>query len=154
MAQDPIEVVALNEDLSGEDLRVFLVLAGQVDFENLLVVNQADLARKMGWKRQNVQRAIKRLIKVGVLLEGPKIGLSRSYRFNPEFGWKGTARNHVTALKDERERRMKAAGITGVIEGGGKPEPSKPSEPEPEQISTYNPHCGDFWPELLQEATA
>ena len=39
------------------------------------------------------QRSIKRLIALGVILEGPKIGISRSYRLNPEFGWKGSARN-------------------------------------------------------------
>jgi len=146
IAQDPIEVVALSQELSGEDLRVFLVLAGQVDFENLLVVNQAEIARKMGWLRNNVNRSIKRLIALGVLFEGPRIGTSRSYRFNPEFGWKGTAKNHVTALKDERNKRMKAAGITGVIEGG------KPQPPETEagQVSTHNPHCDDLFPELLE----
>ena len=52
------------------------------------------------------------------MLEGPKIGISRSYRLNPEFGWKGSARNHVIALDQERKKRMANAGIKGVIEGG------------------------------------
>ena len=31
-------------------------------------------------QRQNVQRSIKRLMELGVILEGVKIGVSRSYR--------------------------------------------------------------------------
>jgi len=154
MAQNATKILALSDDLGKEDYKVFLYLTSVIDFENLLVINQSQIAREMGRQYQNINRSIKRFVKLGVLIEGPRIGVSRSYRFNPEFGWKGTARNHVTALKDERERRMKAAGITGVIDGGGKPELPKPTAQEPEQVSTYNPHCGDFWPELIQEATA
>jgi len=155
MAQDATRILALSEDLGREDYRVFLYLTSMIDFENLLVINQSQIAREMGRQYQNINRSIKRLVKMGVLIEGQRIGVSRSYRFNPEFGWKGAARNHVTALKDERERRMKAAGITGVIDGGGKPDLPKSPEPEPEpkQASTYNPHCGELWPEL-REATA
>jgi len=144
MAQDATRVLALNDDLGGNDLKVFLFLTSMVDFENQLLVNQAEIARQMGKKRNHVNRSIKRLIELGVLLEGPKIGLSRSYRFNPEFGWKGSTKNHVTALQDERQRRMKAAGITGVIEGGSKPE----------QPSIRDDLTRDMFPELLEEATA
>ena len=97
---------------------MFAKLLGRIDFENLMVVNQAELAKELGMHRQHVQRSIKRLIALGVILEGPKIGISRSYRLNPEFGWKGSARNHVIALDQERKKRMANAGIKGVIEGG------------------------------------
>jgi hypothetical protein len=49
---------------------------------------------------------------IEALLEGPRIGVSRSYRLNPNFGWKGSARSHQRAL----EERMKATGIK-VIQG-------------------------------------
>ena len=52
------------------------------------------------------------------------MGISRSYRLSPNFGWKGSARNHVIALDQERKRRMAAAGITGIVQGG---------EPNPER---------------------
>ena len=44
--------------------------------------------------RQHVQRSIKRLIQLGIILEGVKIGISRLYRLNPAFGWKGLAKGH------------------------------------------------------------
>ena len=58
---------------------MFAKLLGRIDFENLMVVNQAELAKELGMHRQHVQRSIKRLIALGVILEGPKIGISRSY---------------------------------------------------------------------------
>lgn len=124
MAQDPLRILA-ESDLSGNDFRVLFKLMGQLDFENLIVINQAEIARSMGMHRQHVRRSIKRLIDLDALLEGPRIGINRSFRLNPKFGWKGSAKNHVAALDQERRRsdeerrqRMEAAGITGVIDGG------------------------------------
>ena len=51
--------------------------------------------------RHNVNRSIKKLIELGVILEGVKIGISRSYK-QPNFGWKGSAKGHREALH-ERE---------------------------------------------------
>ena len=118
MAQDPAMILAQDKSLGADDFRVFFGLVAHIDYENLLVLNQADLARELGMQRQNVQRSIKRLIGTGAILEGPKIGVSRSYRFNPQFGWKGSAKNHITALDEVRQQRMQAAGITGIVSGG------------------------------------
>ena len=62
--------------------------------KNLIQVSQADIARELDMHRQHVQRSIKRLIQLGIILEGVKIGISRSYRLNPSFGWKGSAKGH------------------------------------------------------------
>ena len=117
MAQHAMDLLA-DSDLDGQGWRVLAKLLSRLDFENLLVLNQAELARDLKMHRQHVQRAIKKLIELGVLLEGPRIGISRSYRLDPNFGWKGSARNHVTALDQLRKERMKAAKITGVVQGG------------------------------------
>jgi hypothetical protein len=117
MAQNPAMSLA-RSDLGADDYRVLFGLIARLDYENLLVLNQADLARAIGMQRQHVQRAIKRLIGIGVLLQGPKIGISRSYRLNPEFGWKGKAKAHQAALDEQRNQRMKNAGISAVIDGG------------------------------------
>lgn len=116
MAQDALDLLA-NAGLDGQDYRVLMKLLARLDFENLLVLNQAELGRELNMQRQHVQRSLKRLIDIGVLLAGPRIGVSRSYRLNPKFGWKGSGRNHVIALDQERQRRMAAAGISGVIDG-------------------------------------
>ena len=105
------------------EYRVLWMLFVYLDFENHLVISQAVIARELGMQRQNVQRAIKRLIEIGTLLEGPKIGQNRSYQLNPEFGWMGSAENHVKALDEHRRKRMKAARITGLV-----PNPDKDPE--------------------------
>lgn len=106
MSQDALAV--LQQFKRVEDFRVLMALLARLDFENLLVVNQADVARDLDMKRENVNLAIKRLIAAGALLEGPRIGVSRSYRLNPQFGWKGSAKGHVIALKDYRRERAAA----------------------------------------------
>ncbi|EAV6897715.1 hypothetical protein FA598_25430, partial [Salmonella enterica] len=59
-------------------------------------------------KKSAVSRAIRHLLEFGIILEGPKIGRSKTYRLNPQFGWKGTVSNHKKALKN---------GLS-VIQGG------------------------------------
>lgn len=109
-----------------EEFRVLMALLELVDYENKIVVHQADIARELGMLRQNVSSAIKRLVEAGVILKGPKKGINCSYQLNPEFGWKGSGKNHVTALQKHREERMKAANITGVIENKDpKPQPNE-----------------------------
>ncbi|ECJ2098818.1 hypothetical protein ACI5M7_005093, partial [Salmonella enterica subsp. enterica serovar Typhimurium] len=51
-------------------------------------------------KKSAVSRAIRHLLEFGIILEGPKIGRSKTYRLNPQFGWKGTVSNHKKALKN------------------------------------------------------
>jgi hypothetical protein len=96
------------KELGEEGLAVFLALVGHLDFENRLVLNQAELGRKFGILRQNVQRSIKRLMGMGVLLEGPKSGQNRTYQLNPALCWKGSAKNHHEALSEQRKKKMKA----------------------------------------------
>lgn len=117
MAQSAMDLLA-ESNLGAQDWNVLAKLISRLDFENLLVLNQAELARDLKMQRQNVQRSIRTLVSIGVLLEGPRIGISRSYRMNPNFGWKGSARGHVVALDQLRQDRMKAARIDGVVQGG------------------------------------
>lgn len=135
MSQDAAMMFA-QSDLGADDFRVLMSLLAKLDFENLLLLNQAELGRELKMQRQNVQRSVKRLIGMGVLLEGPRIGVSRSYRLNPHFGWKGSARNHVIALDQERKRRMAAAGISGVIDGGTK-EAEASAERDPNTLDMF-----------------
>ena len=77
-----------------------VAMLARLDYENLIQVNQAEVAEQVGMNRHNVNRSIKKLIELGVVLEGVKIGVSRSYRLNPNFGWKGSAKGHREALHE------------------------------------------------------
>ena len=93
MAQNGAEILS-QSNLSGNDFKVLMKLLSVLDYENLIQVSQADIARELDMHRQHVQRSIKRLLELGIVLEGVRIGISRSYRLNPNFGWKGSAKGH------------------------------------------------------------
>ena len=99
MAQNGAEILA-QSNLSGNDFKVLMKLLSVLDYENLIQVSQADVAEQVGMNRHHVNRSIKKLIELGVVLEGVKIGISRSYRLNPNFGWKGSAKGHREALHE------------------------------------------------------
>ena len=114
MSMDAALEIALDERIQGQDLRVFLVLLSKLDYENWLRVCQADLAAALGMTKGNTSRSIKRLIDAEILLEGPKVGTSKTYRLNPAYGWRGSAKKHREALRDRLE----------VIQGGKDQEPA------------------------------
>ena len=88
-----------------DDFRVLMALLERLDYENLITTNQSDIARDLGMDSAQVNRAIKRLVQLGAILQGPRVGVSRSYRLNPRFGWRGSANGHVIALDQEIKRR-------------------------------------------------
>jgi hypothetical protein len=114
MAQGAMEMLAAS-DLRGDDLRVLLLLMARLDFENLISLEQTAVAEKLGMLRPNVNRSIKRLVEIGCLLEGPKIGRSRTYKLNPTYGWKGSGKEHQKALRTAD--KAKAKGFS-VVKGG------------------------------------
>jgi hypothetical protein len=108
--------------LTGEQTSVLLYLFGKLDFENWLRVSQQEIAEALDMNQPNVSRAIKVLLEKRVIHKGPKVGTSLTYRLDPNFGFKGRAKNHG-ALKQELARQN---GLR-VIEGG-KDEPEDPNQ--------------------------
>ena len=102
MAQEAMMMLA-KSNLTGNDMKVMWAMLARLDYENLIQVNQAEVSEQVGMNRHNVNRSIKKLIELGVILEGVKIGISRSYRLNPNFGWKGSAKGHREVLHEHFE---------------------------------------------------
>lgn len=125
VAQDPMLELA-RSDMGVEAWRVFAHLVSVLDFENWINLNQSAAAREMGMKQPGYARGVRKLIEVGVVLPGPKVGRNATFRLNPQFGWKGSAKGHNEALAE----RMKARGFS-VVQGGGDPlEGASPGERE------------------------
>jgi len=97
-------------DLTLEETRVLMLLFSQLDFENWLRVAQIEIANELNMKKQNVSRAIKKLVEKGILHKGPKVGTSWTYRLDPSFGWKGKAskKKHT----QDALRKAKELGLT------------------------------------------
>lgn len=110
-------ITRYSKDLSKESWLIFWMLCGHVSLQgNKVVVNQAEVGRLMGLPRQSVQRAIKQLLEVGLILEGPKEKRSRTYSLNPEVVFRGSAKDHEREIEKYRKKRTKAR--MKVLEGG------------------------------------
>ena len=114
MAQGPLIKLA-KANLGGQALKAFMLLCGKLDFENWVNVSQAELANELSMNPSHMSRAIAKLIAEGVILKGPSVGNRKTYRLDPAYGWKGSAKNHRDALN----QRVKHAGLA-VHEGGRK----------------------------------
>ena len=122
LSQERSDMLA-NSDLEKTDFRVLLKLIGILDMDNLIAINQSEIAVNMGLQKQHFSRSIKKLLAEGILIEGAKLGQHKSYRLNSYYGWKGSTENHNNALEKDPiplSDRMKQAGIESVIDGGKK----------------------------------
>jgi Firmicute plasmid replication protein (RepL) len=113
------------KDLSKESWLVFWVLCAELSLgKSEVVVNQAEMGRRMGFSRQHVHTALKQLLEVGLILEGPKEKQSRTYSLNPEIVFRGSAKDHAKEIAKYRKKNTKPR--MKVLEGGKKAE--KPPE--------------------------
>jgi hypothetical protein len=122
LSQERSEMLA-NSDLGLVDFKVLHKLIGILDMDNLIAINQSEIAASMGLQKQNLGRAIKKLLAEQILIEGAKLGQHKSYRLNAYYGWKGSTENHNAALEADPiplSDRMKQSGIESVIDGGKK----------------------------------
>ena len=94
--QDMISNIA-DEKLTYEEYRVFLKLLGKMDFDNYLTISQKELSQELDMKQPNISRAIRALCERKIIIEGPRAGLSKTYRFNPFVAHKGSERNNTIA---------------------------------------------------------
>ena len=98
--QDAFISIAEDREIKAQPSRVLYFLMGNLDFENFIQIPQVEICQRLGMKKQDVSKAIKILFEKKVLLVGPKIGRSLSYRLNPYYGWKGKVSNLKKAKKN------------------------------------------------------
>jgi hypothetical protein len=94
--------------LTGEQHDVLWAILGRVGFENVVIVNQAEIARDLGIRAPQVSRSIRRLVESRLLTPGPKVGANQSYSINPTFFWRGQGRKHQQAAREYEKRRIDA----------------------------------------------
>ena len=125
MAQSPMMLIAKSK-IGDQAKNVLFALFSKVDFENFILINQSEIAKELEMDKGDVSKAISKIVDLGVIIKGPKVGKSTTYRLNPEFGWKGSANNHKEALMEQ----MKGRGLS-VVEGGkGKALEAKTETPD------------------------
>lgn len=101
MSDTLAEAMAFDKELSRQEpTRVFWYMVKRLDFENYIRVPQAEIVEALEMKKQNVSKAIALLERKGVLLRGPKVGQSYSWRLNPNCGFKGDPNGKVIKFPD------------------------------------------------------
>ena len=103
-SQEALELLASDEDLSKESLRILMFLMARLDFENWIQVTQKEISEKLRIKKPNVSKAISLLESKEIILRGEKIGRSYAFRLNPDFGWKGKVKNLDEYRKEKNNR--------------------------------------------------
>lgn len=102
---EAFEGLAADKALRGAPLTVFTFLLSRLDWENYIAVQQQDIAAKLDMHRVSVTKALGVLVKKGVLLRGPDLGRSASFRLNPHYGWRGS----IVNLEEARRAHVKLA---------------------------------------------
>ena len=68
-------------------------MLSETNFDNYVCISQQYIADELGMKRPNVTKAIKGLKEKNIIVEGPRLGLNKTYRLNPYIAHKGKNRN-------------------------------------------------------------
>ena len=109
------------QDVTGEDLKVFMAMTSKMDFKNFIRFSQTQLAEEIRIPRPNVSRSIKHLIELDILREGPRAGLNKTYMLNPNMGIKGKQRKQKVIDYEEAKatriaEKTKKSSTTGKAE--------------------------------------
>jgi hypothetical protein len=78
--------VAMDPELDGVDLRVFLYLGTLLNFDEPVHHSQLELALCLGRRKEHISRAIRRLTEAGILVPGPEGNRASKWRLNPDYG--------------------------------------------------------------------
>lgn len=100
MAQEGLlEILSYYDQLKGEGLRVLLSALAVLDFNNVIEINQSEIAKKINMRASHFNRSWKKLVQLGIILEIPRAGRTKAYRLNPIYGWKGSSTSHKGVLR-------------------------------------------------------
>lgn len=81
----------VDQRLTGEEMRVLLVILAFTDYENIIATTQAHIAERLGINPTAVSRAYSRLKKLSLIYESTTKGGVKQLRVSNEFGWRGSA---------------------------------------------------------------
>lgn len=97
-----MEQAKYEKPLTQTEYRVRDMLLGLIHIGNWAIINQSEIARQLRIDQADVSKAIKRLIALGIVIKGEKMGKMYQYMIAPGFAFKG-------ALPEGQELVKKAA---------------------------------------------
>lgn len=99
------EQAKMERPLTQTEYRVRDWIIGTIGLDNFVHVNQSEVARELRVQRADVSRAIKRLIELEILIQGPKFGRSNSYKVHPAFCFRGSLDRAVASRREAIKNR-------------------------------------------------
>ncbi len=103
--QDSLAIIATDEDMTGQTLKVMLLLMSELEFENYIPIKQVTVAAKLKMQKTHVSTAMKLLVNKGIILK-VKEGTTTGYKLNPTYGWKGKVSNMEIEKKRIARRKV------------------------------------------------
>ena len=100
--QDSLAMIATDDDMTGQTLKVMLLLMANLEFENYITIKQVAIAKELKMDKSDVSKAMRLLVDKGIILK-VKEGTTTGYKLNPHYGWKGKVSN----MEIEKKRIVK-----------------------------------------------
>lgn len=104
--QDGLAWMAKQENMTGEQWRVFAYLVSRLDFDNFLKIAQKDIAEELKMNVKAVSRAMRGLRELDIITVGPMAGHSKTYRLNPRIAHRGAKNFHNTLIEYDQLKEL------------------------------------------------
>lgn len=102
---------AIDNRLTLTDYRVRDYMLCKVDMVNFVHFNQSEAGRVLGIDQAHISRSVKKLVDMGIVLEGPKAGKFRTYQINPALAFRGGLSNGINARQHIIKQKANGATI-------------------------------------------
>lgn len=120
LSQDPLLEIAQDREVTLQVHRVLMYLNAVLDFDNFIYTPQVEISKHLRMDKSSVSQAIQVLVDKSIVVRGPKIGQSSTFRLNPLFGWKGkivALRKELTPedsthIRHQKKQRQKRQAVT------------------------------------------
>jgi len=123
--QDAAKCMAKHPELGAEALRVWLYVVGTVGYENILAMSLSSVGRELGMQRQNVSRAVNRLVETGILEPVGTFNRSKTYRLNSQVGWRGSVKQLAKHRQGIGQKERRIRPDLRLVEGGKVRDPAR-----------------------------
>lgn len=94
---------AIEGKLTLTDYRVRDYLLCMCGIGNFVHFNQSAASRELSIAQPNISKSISKLVKMGIVLEGPKSGKFKTYQINPALAFSGGLRDGAKAQRKSVE---------------------------------------------------
>lgn len=103
--QNSLAIIAEDKEITGQTLKVLMVLMSNLEFDNHITIKQTVIAEKLKMQKTHVSRAMKLLVSKEIILK-IKQGTTTGYKLNPTYGWKGKVENMEKAKAQIAEEKI------------------------------------------------